>query len=269
MNQLPKIVYKYRDWTNPFHKRILLENEIYLASPKDFNDPFDCRINQNFGQLTPFEENEYIKDLAIAGFEQAQKDGKDLQKAMEDLELRLKNKPKFQKFADTLLFTDQDKYYGIFSCCKKWNSILMWSHYASNHSGFCVGLFVEKMKNQELFGKLGEVVYETNYPLIKPRVAKKDKQMMINSFIETHTKARCWAHEKEYRFMINKFPIEFTLKNRNKTITDDYFAEVILGISMPDQAKHEIINICKAKRIPVYEAKKVEFKFKMTRKRLK
>ena len=78
-------------------------------------------------------------------------------KVLSDLEIRIKDKPKFQKFADKILFDYQDKYYGIFSCSKKWNSILMWSHYAANHTGFCVGFWVNKMMNQELFGKLGQV----------------------------------------------------------------------------------------------------------------
>ena len=69
--------------------------------------------------------------------------------------------------------------------------------------------------------------------------------------------------------MINRFPKELTLSNRSKIISDDYFAEVILGISISDQDKHEIINICKAKQIPVYQAKKVDFKFKITRQKLK
>ena len=58
MDMNPKIVYKYRDWSNPFHKRILLGNEIYLTPPNKFNDPFDCRINQNFYQMTTAEEND-------------------------------------------------------------------------------------------------------------------------------------------------------------------------------------------------------------------
>jgi hypothetical protein len=51
-NGIPQVVYKYRDWNNPFHKNILLHNEIYLASPKDFNDPFDCRIPMNFQNMS-------------------------------------------------------------------------------------------------------------------------------------------------------------------------------------------------------------------------
>jgi len=38
--RFPEIIYKYRTWTCSYHKDTLLNNEVYLAQPKDFNDPF-------------------------------------------------------------------------------------------------------------------------------------------------------------------------------------------------------------------------------------
>ena len=58
---LPEIIYKYRDWTNSYNKQIT-HREIYLASPKDLNDPFDCRVTPNFDLLDNDEKiNEFIK----------------------------------------------------------------------------------------------------------------------------------------------------------------------------------------------------------------
>ncbi len=36
---LPKILYKYRDWNNHFHKTILTERKVYFAQPTSFEDP--------------------------------------------------------------------------------------------------------------------------------------------------------------------------------------------------------------------------------------
>ena len=44
----PKIIYKYRSWANEYHRNILLKNQVYLSSPIEFNDPFDCKIPKNF-----------------------------------------------------------------------------------------------------------------------------------------------------------------------------------------------------------------------------
>lgn len=262
------IVYKYRDWQDCYHRNILLDNQLYLASPKDFNDPFDCRINQNFKLLSEQEEKDYINELCIKGFEESEKRGKDFKVVIRDFEKRFNRKAEFQKYADDLKFEAQDQYYAIFSCSLRWNSILMWSHYARNHTGFCVGFYAEKLKESRLFGKLGDVKYQDSFPEIKPRVAKKDDTMMLNSFIETHTKAEDWQYEKEYRFMFSQYPKILTLEDRIKRIPDDFFAEVILGIYIDPVHKRDIIAICKKKNIPLYQAKKKDFKFEMDRDKI-
>ncbi len=269
MTKQNHIVYKYRDWGNCYHQSILLNNQLFLASPEDFNDPFDCRINSNFKLLTKEEEDKYINELAIKGFGESEKRGKDFRKVLQDFEKRFSDKKTFQKEANSLLYEYQDESYAIFSCAMKWNNILMWSHYANHHKGFCVGFWAEKMKDTRIFGKLGEVRYSQSYPKIKPRVAKKDDKLIYNSFLETHTKAKDWVYESEYRFMSNHFPKKLTFKDRLISISDDLFAEIILGINISPKDKNEILNICRAKKIRIYQAEKVDFKFKMKRRRLK
>ena len=61
-----KVIYKYRDWSKEFHRRMITDRELYLASPKDFNDPFDCRITQNFELLKSDKDiSEYVKKLGV------------------------------------------------------------------------------------------------------------------------------------------------------------------------------------------------------------
>jgi hypothetical protein len=268
MKPNPKIVYKYRDWKKPNHKRILLKNELYLSSPKDFNDPFDCRISQNFSLLTPKEEDDYITSLTITGFPAAERMGLNYAEVIKDFENRFKDKKQFQKSADSILFSYQDKHYAVFSCSTRWNSILMWSHYSANHTGFCIGFWYQKLLESRLFGKGGPVNYMADYPKIKPRPAKKDKQLMIDSFTETHTKAKEWHYEKEYRFMTT-YPRELTEEDRIVRIPNDFIAEVILGISISDKNKLRIIKICNKKGIPVYQAIKNDFKFRIRREKIK
>jgi hypothetical protein len=49
MSQRPEILYKYRTWYNEcdkfqYQKRILTDNELYLSSADQFNDPFDSAL---------------------------------------------------------------------------------------------------------------------------------------------------------------------------------------------------------------------------------
>jgi hypothetical protein len=268
MNPPPKIVYKYRDWKNDFHNRILLNNEIYLSSPNDFNDPFDCRVTENYNLFTPEEEKKYINELLISGFPKTEAQGLDFRMVVKGVEDLIKDKEKLQETIELERRYYQDHCYAIFSCSKIWNNILMWSHYANHHTGFCVGFYKDKLLNSGFFGKAGDVIYRTDFPEIKPRVAKKDDQLMINSFLETHSKARIWNYEKEFRFMTNHFPNELSSAERTVTIPDHYFSEVILGVNISEGDRNEIIEICNEKGLKVYQAFKVKFKFKIDRKPL-
>ena len=59
----PDIIYKYRSWNKEFHRNILLKNEVYMSSPNDFNDPFDCRIPKNHFLIdTPEKIEKYVND---------------------------------------------------------------------------------------------------------------------------------------------------------------------------------------------------------------
>ena len=108
--KLPEKVYKYREWRNGSHKNLLLYNELYLASPKDFNDPFDCRIPPNYIDLTKKEKNDYINDLAISKFEEIQEKDLDFKSVLQGFEDRFKNPIELQKYYNNIMFNNQDKY---------------------------------------------------------------------------------------------------------------------------------------------------------------
>ena len=47
-NTHPNILYKYRNWDNELHKKVLTDNILYMASPRDFEDIHDCNIPKKF-----------------------------------------------------------------------------------------------------------------------------------------------------------------------------------------------------------------------------
>jgi len=143
----PKIVYKFRDWRNPLHRRILTQKEVFLASPKYFNDPFDCRIPESFFMLDTNEKIEkYFNGLAIRNADYfislGAKAKSYLQFMKDDFK---KNTKDYQDKLEEMYLKEGDSHFGIFSCSKIWNNIQMWSHYSANHSGFCVGFNREKL----------------------------------------------------------------------------------------------------------------------------
>lgn len=263
-----RVVYKYRDWKNKNHKKLLTDNIMYLASPRDFNDPFDCRINKNFSLLTDQERDKYINDMAIKYYPTAESKGESFDSLLRNFEERMKNIKEIQVLADSNLYSMQDDYYAIFSCSEVWNNILMWSHYANFHTGICVGLKTKELLKSGVIGKFGKVVYRKSFPKIKPKVLKsQDDWDYAESFVETHTKAIGWSYEQEVRFHITSTRA-LCLEDRLIQISDNYFDSVILGIRIPDEDKQEIVEICKTKKVKVYQAVKKDFKFEITRSRI-
>jgi len=286
------IVYKYRDCENEFHRRILLKNEIYFASPKSFNDPFDCQIDYNFSSLTGTEKQDYINDQIQFSKEESQMRGYSFDEKEE--------REKLEKvFIDTNeLLSRQDKYnehnfnalndnLGIFSCCQSkkfkngWQNILLWSHYANNHKGFCVGLdkslfkgyldSIKKRKKQKgIVYNNGESVNYDKYPDLKPVTPiSKNREVIKNNLIcEISYKSNVWEYENELRFIKLQTKIDaggLSDEDRKISLPPNVIVEVTLGVCIDDWHKNAIKRICKSKGIKLYQAVKKPFEFSIGR----
>ena len=123
----------------------------------------------------------------------------------------------------------------------------MWSHYANSHQGFCIGFYEEKIRNYVVKsrngGKGGMVIYDSKFPEIDPLNTNEIQDM----FYTTHFKSSEWQYEAEYRVSKLNFPKPMSNKERILNFPDEVFAEVILGLSINDLNKREIIEICRKK----------------------
>jgi len=68
IEKYPSILYKYRDWEDDYHKRMLTEDEIFFASSEDFNDPFDCAVPIRYDALKRTDKVEMIEDRLKKNF---------------------------------------------------------------------------------------------------------------------------------------------------------------------------------------------------------
>ena len=46
--ELPAKIYKYRNWTNTNHKRLLTDNEIYFSPPHDIDEQHECNLDTDY-----------------------------------------------------------------------------------------------------------------------------------------------------------------------------------------------------------------------------
>lgn len=262
----PEIVYKYRKWTDEFDRRTLLNSELYLASPLRFNDPFDCMVIENYRLLdTPEKRELYISKSVDLHKDRFEKMGVDLNKLKNSLRQRVNDIEAYQLEFEQLELSEMDKHYGVVSLSARWDSILMWGHYAECHRGFCVGFSENKIRESGLFGKGGPITYAEYYPEISPL----DKDFSVEqSFTQTHTKSKDWEYEREYRLHSTFYPDVATDKDRTVSLPDHFIEEVIIGLNTPADHLSEILNECNKRSLPAFQVKKVAGKFSFDRIRI-
>jgi len=258
----PNITYKYRDWKDDYHIRFLSQREIYLASPSDINDPYDCTIPNDLSLLDTDEKRG--KFIDESNFNQSIKPSMNraLQRAARQaLIKKIKtNTEYFQNKLERIYLEKGDRYFGIFSTSLIWNNIQMWSYYSSNHSGFCVGLDGNLLFDSLPSCKSAPVNYPKDFPKIDPL-----GDFIQNSFESTHTKDINWKHEKEYRYFCN---LNIPYKDNNSriiTLPKDCFKELIIGLKFPDKDIDNIRQYADVLEVPLYKIKKSNKQFKLNR----
>ncbi len=253
-----RILYKYRGLTKDSHWRLLTTNEIYFSSPQDFNDPFDCAITPNFSLLNSDEKIDQFVDRIVTSAKNADA-SLDIEKNRKNFKERLTND--FDKTINAyreLHKQQQVETYGIFSLSRHWDSILMWSHYSENHTGFCVGFKMQKLREIKEFSLGQPVEYGDEFPEIDPL----DEDLLKTHIQEVSYKAKSWEYEGEFRLFTHIGP---TIKDRHLTLPDDSFSEIILGLRFPDNQIERMKSIAKQKRIKLFRTIKADRQFRLDR----
>ena len=102
---------------------------------------------------------------------------------------------------------------------------------------------------------------EFDYPFIDPL----NEDAISKSLQRTQNKAKTWSYEKEYRVVKTYFPKIATETDRIIHLPNDFYAEITIGLDIPEKSKNEIIEIARKRKIKVYQAIKIPFKFKIER----
>ena len=141
---------------------------------------------------------------------------------------------------------------GIFSLSKRWDSSLMWAHYAQAHQGFCVGFHREHAFFQNREVGIRDVVYaEERIRVPVERGKKIDFQVMFQ-------KSGDWAYEREERILSLLASADKTLPTTSFPIhlfkvPHEAVREVVLGARVSADAKRDIATHCKRMGVPLFD----------------
>ena len=239
-------LYKYLT----FERMDILENaHIRFTQPSAFNDPFETFPSfQAFAPIEEIEkyandhkwdENETNKILEEAWQNEMKKyPGVNISFSLVKNQMGSvfeKSKPMimemFKKFmgmkgeffkdmATNTVMKALNSTIGILCLTEAPDNILMWSHYAKNHTGFIIefdnshDFFDQRKKDHELRGHVKKVRYSKHRPKVTiydPNLSKEENiNIWINDFF--WVKSVDWKYEKEWRII-------YTLKECQKVIS--------------------------------------------------
>jgi hypothetical protein len=227
-NKVTKI-YKYRK-VDEFDIINLENNRLKMTCPIEFNDPFDCvaaALNrdsfiEDFGlkEYENYIDNEYKNDLCI-------------------------------KIHNEFYPRHEEHIKSIQICCFSTNkdSILMWSHYANMHSGFCIEYDMDMLLDSRM--PIRPVKYVNDMPIIYNRVNMKKAVYDV-----ILCKSKEWSYESEWRVIYNKDDKRQFLRTINPSA-------IYIGCKATTDLKDKILKICKTKSIDCYVAEKDFFSYKL------
>ncbi|KGK12588.1 hypothetical protein DC58_09070 [Vibrio navarrensis] len=197
-------MFKFRELNKTTYE-MLINGELWCATPKSLNDPFDAQFDyEAFGQRASFptENDDYAKYLARTAHD---------------------------------LFENM----GICSFSKDSSNQVMWSHYVDEHRGLCIEFDISQVLelNSEL--SLAPVTYQSELPesqLVKT-YEPTNEALYVSSVVDKSvflkilaTKDLTWSYEQEVRIIKPEYGvIKFT-------------PECIVSISFGLRASHRDIN---------------------------
>lgn len=267
----PGIIYKYRCFDeNGYVFNMIRDGEIWFSSARNFNDPFDTAITHNFDGLYDQIAEVWVRNILIQDMQHLSSSEIENYTSIKLKEIRENPQVLMQRQRDIIEM--QHKKFGICSFSAVRDNILLWSHYAKNHNGVCIGFstkiiidYADKLaRDKDELLELVKIKYSSEYP--QHSLVKKASNPEDFSDIEDllYTKASDWSYEKEYR-LIYWGKTNFSLKLGPKAVL-----EIILGCCIDPTHRDLILAICSKLRVPprVYQATKSKRQFSLEFERI-
>lgn len=252
---IPRFIYKYRS-IDPENETsinrlrdIFVRSFFWLSSPRDFNDPFEMS-----GSIT-LTGTAFDKRKRIAQLARIHKVPKNIMRHYVSEMMEMSN----EKLLDKLHQVHEETVNraGVYSFAGDPRNILMWSHYAQNHTGIC--LQFERSRDFELLSQAIKVDYSTEYP----------EMDWINDYYDSVSRAilrkhEDWKYEKESR-IIHPNEAHTTIRFNPSCLT-----RIIIGCRAPEKNIKIVKDLLKERKeerkppIKLYKAVQHKSKYTLT-----
>jgi hypothetical protein len=288
---LPKRIYKYRS-NCPESRDCLATDTIWMAAPDSYNDPYDCSIMLPSAPLKRLLESRLVIQIVKAHNLENHLTQEQIDKALSSSEpiqaiigyfptspgatqnSNWSTKAAYASSAVSGLATAAVDAIAEWRksakvCCfsEAPDLLLMWSHYADHHRGFCIEYDLTSLgdPNHFFLRNLYPVLYSADFYDLSPFVeglaggpaTRANFQQML-PLLAMLTKFEGWGYEREWR-----------LFQEAQTGTKDGKREapvpsrVFLGERFESSLDKDLVSICKAKHIPLSRMRLATDKFQL------
>ncbi len=245
---LPAKLYKYQ----PYNVQTLdnLKNRVlWFSKPAQFNDPFDCKIvPAEVGGISAADWNALHAKARLS----ASAAKKTLPFPAPDGKFKAAVKEAIETAFENIVATLQERGVACFSA--RMDDILMWSHYADGHRGFCL----EFDTSYEPLSKARPVLYAEAFPVLEASEAAEivvgGKPDLLASF--RFTKSSNWSYEQEWRVFHLEGGREYPFEAAALT-------GIYLGCAMPFVHQEVVARLLAGYPTRLYEMKQSETQFKV------
>lgn len=221
---IPRKLYKYREFdSNDSSIKNLVGNTVWMNSPENFNDPYDCALTFNPHRISS-PENSIRSFCESLGIPLGLMDRK-MPNFLEQVNPAVSAVQYFAKHgiieqdladqvaAELIRLTDEQietfsnkvkKLSKVCAFSESNASVLMWAHYARYHTGFCIEYDFTLLGKESLTTKLlYPVLYSESLHDHTEHMAGIDitRANPLSIVLPVITKAPDWAYEKEWRLV--------------------------------------------------------------------
>lgn len=269
----PSKLYKFHSF-NENALSSLINEVVWFSKREHLNDPFEViNIKEHISDKNY--EKAWRKRLSSLNFPNHKKE-KELKKLISEKDNRIKN--------GISLISDGMKAIGLYCLTDYPENILMWSHYADSHKGFCIEYKVTPKHIIRMNNHIRKVSYTKRYPQLSALdfmpCGECDTCKMSNSLtLENHfqcrsigkgfdklcgSKSKDWKYEKEYRIIYEGEQYEKKLLGFTRPYEEIGLAisAIICGSKMPDNHQATLKKLLQNK-VPFRNAQLSKREYKM------
>lgn len=236
---------------NEHAEEVFSTPKIWFSAPAQLNDPFECRPWLTFNGTRDQIIESLVREIRRLNPNMTPH-GATAEAVSIFLQGRHRDPMTWEALRQDLIETLGQKI-GLYCLSETSDSILMWSHYADDHRGYC--LEFEATDTTPFFGAAQQVIYNEVFPEVDIYNTPKEEQL-DHIFL---TKFHGWSYEKEWRIIdhetgpgIHDYPPQL-LKG------------VIFGFRMPEADRNKVKAWIKSagRTVKYFEAQRHDRQFKI------